>query len=234
MLTVSTPSWNPQTQSYSFPLKGSEVVTTKPMLEFTEACLPDTFQDGITSLLTEFIEKSKQWFASPLKLESSLRRLKHRWPEIEKTNNYAILKIYPEALFITAKDMTLSWVITSRTPSDPLISSKFFESTTPRAQSPVQLRTIQIQNTVDSSDALVAVNDLPLSDILEMESEVKAKTLEKQRIREARLKVALAKLKAERMAQKYYSRYGEELQGEDDSELSSASDSDEHEEFAGR
>jgi hypothetical protein len=64
-----------------------------------------------------------------------------------------------------------------------------------------------------------------------METETKEKTMEKQRIREARLRVALAKLKAERMAQKYYMRYGEDLEAED-SELSS--DSDEHEEFAGR
>ena len=57
--------------------------------------------------------------------------------------------------------------------------------------------------------------------------------MEKQRIREARLKVALAKLKAERMTQKYYMRYGEDLEAEE-SELSSISDSDEHEEFARR
>jgi hypothetical protein len=66
-----------------------------------------------------------------------------------------------------------------------------------------------------------------------MESESKERTMEKQRIREARLKVALAKLRAERMVQKYYMRYGEDLEGEE-SELSSASDSDEHEEFARR
>ena len=152
------------------------------------------------------------------------------------------LTFIPSSLIITSKEMILDWHSIKSSPSDPYISADFLESTTPRPQSPVlasgpqeaqAVRTIQIQNTVDSSESLVPVNDLPLSDILEMESESKERTMEKQRIREARLKVALAKLRAERMVQKYYMRYGEDLEGEE-SELSSASDSDEHEEFARR
>jgi hypothetical protein len=240
MLSVNTPSWNKNNQSYSFELKTNMTVETKPLLEFTDKSLPDTFQQAVTALVTEFIERTKQWFASPLKLESSLRRLKHSWPSLTKADTYITLTFCPSCLVITSKEMTLEWKIIKSAPSEPLISADFLESTTPRAQSPVptqpvqasqSVRTIQIQNTVDSE--MVPVNDLPLSDILELESESKEKTMEKQRIREARLKVALAKLKAERMAQKYYMRYGEDLEGEE-SELSSVSDSDEHEEFARR
>jgi hypothetical protein len=238
MLSVQTPTWNKEDQSYRFPLKTTKTIVTRPLIEFTQKCLPDTFQQDVIELMTEFLEKTKQWFATPLKLESSLRRLKHNWPSLPKSDSYMTLTFIPSSLIITSKEMILDWHSIKSSPSDPYISADFLESTTPRPQSPVftsqetpLVRTIQIQSTVDSSEALVPVNDLPLSDILEMETETKEKTMEKQRIREARLRVALAKLKAERMAQKYYMRYGEDLEAED-SELSS--DSDEHEEFAGR
>ena len=244
MLTVNIPTWNKAEQQYSFVLKTNMIVETKPLIEFTDKSLPDTFQQAVTSLVTEFIERTKQWFASPLKLESSLRRLRHSWPTLTKADEFMTLTFSPSCLIISSKEMILEWKIIKSAPSEPLISADFLESTTPRAQSPVlgpraqpqqvqapTIRTIQIQNTVESE--MVPVNDLPLSDILELESESKEKTMEKQRIREARLKVALAKLKAERMTQKYYMRYGEDLEAEE-SELSSISDSDEHEEFARR
>jgi len=243
MLSVNTPTWNKSEQCYSFGLKANMIIITKPLLEFTDKSLPVTFKQDVNDLMTEFLEKTRQWFASPLKLESSLRRLRHSWPTLTKPEGFVTLTFSPAFMIISSKEMILDWQLVKSLPSEPFISADFLESTTPRPQSPVLIapgpsdapgiRTIQIQNTVDSSEALVPVNDLPLSDILELESESKEKTMEKQRIREARLKVALAKLKAERMAQKYYMRYGEDLENED-SELSSASDSDEHEEFARR
>ena len=242
MLTVNTPTWNKADQQYSFGLKANMIIVTKPLLEFTDKSLPVTFKQDVHDLMTEFLEKTKQWFATPLKLESSLRRLRHSWPSFTKADGFVTLTFSPACMVISSKEMILEWQLVKSLPSEPFISADFLESTTPRPQSPVlasgpqeaqAVRTIQIQNTVDSSESLVPVNDLPLSDILEMESESKERTMEKQRIREARLKVALAKLKAERMAQKYYMRYGEDLEGEE-SELSSASDSDEHEEFARR
>ena len=279
MLTVNTPTWNKVDQYYSFGLKANMIIVTKPLIEFTGKSLPVTFQQDVNDLMIEFLEKTRQWFATPLKLESSLRRLRHSWPSLPKPDGFVTLTYTPSCLIISSKEMILEWQLIKTLPSDPYISADFLESTTPRPQSPVLaqgpqgqnqgpqgqtqgpqgqaqgpqgqnqgpqgqaqgpkeqesplVRTIQIQNTVDSSESLVPVNDLPLSDILEMESESKEKTMEKQRIREARLRVALAKLKAERMAQKYYMRYGEDLENED-SELSSVSDSDEHEEFARR
>ena len=256
MLTVNTPTWDKVEQQYSFGLKVNMIIVTKPLLEFTDKSLPVTFQQDVNDLMTEFLEKTKQWFASPLKLESSLRRLKQSWPSLTKADGFVTLTFTPACMIISSKEMILEWQLVKSLPSEPFISADFLESTTPRPQSPVLaspgpreqalastgsseqvlaqgVRTIQIQNTVDSSEALVPVNDLPLSDILELESESKERGMEKQRIREARLRVALAKLKAERMAQKYYMRYGEDLENED-SELSSASDSDEHEEFARR
>ena len=242
MLSVNTPTWNKTEQHYSFGLKANMIIVTKPLLEFTDKSLPVTFKQDVHDLMSEFLEKTKQWFATPLKLESSLRRLRHSWPSLTKADGFMTLTLTPGCMVISSKEMILQWQLVKSLPSEPYISADFLESTTPRPQSPVlspgpqptpSVRTIQIQNTVDSSESLVPVNDLPLSDILELESESKEKTMEKQRIREARLRVALAKLKAERMAQKYYMRYGEDLENED-SELSSVSDSDEHEEFARR
>ena len=249
MLSVDSPIWNNILSSYSFKLTGAPLLITKPHIHFTEECLPDTFTDDMNAFLFDFLKKTAQWFASPLKLESTLRRLKNKWP-LDNYDTYVTLTLRPEWIVMTSKEITLNWGLVKATPSEPFISAHFMESTTPRPQSPVSssngpqilgsesqentVRTIQIQNTVDSVDPMIPVNDLPLSDILEIESNTKGKMLEKQRIREARLKVALAKLKAERMAQKYYMKYGDTAEENEGSELSSESDSDEHEDFTGR
>lgn len=255
MLTVDSPIWNKHESIYSFKLTGAPLIMTRPHINFTKECLPDTFTETVTDLLSDFLNKTQSWFASPLKLDSTLRRLQHRWPPTD-SDSYVILTLRPEWVVMSSKEVILHWNLVKSTPSEPFISASFLESTTPRPQSPVSVpvvpvpvpmaktlgsepqettvRTIQIQNTVDSVDGMVPVNDLPLSDILEIESNTKGKILEKQRIREARLKVALAKLKAERMAQKYYMKYGDTAEEDEGSELSSESDSDEHEDFTGR
>lgn len=244
MLTVDSPIWNKNESTYSFRLTGAPLIMTKPHTHFTEECLPDTFTQTVTEFLSDFLNKTASSFASPLKLDSTLRRLQHKWP-LTDSDSYVILSLRPEWIVMSSKEVRLHWSLVKATPSEPFISASFLESTTPRPQSPVSVhaiqpseettvRTIQIQNTVDSVDAMVPVNDLPLSDILEIESNTKGKILEKQRIREARLKVALAKLKAERMAQKYYMKYGDTAEEDEGSELSSESDSDEHEDFTGR
>lgn len=83
-----------------------------------------------------------------------------------------------------------------------------------------ELRTIQIQN--QPADSLIPIGDLPLSDLPPLsfmtdEVDDPRKEEVKRRIREARLKVALAKLKAERMEQKYYAQYGERPENSEES-----------------
>ena len=74
---------------------------------------------------------------------------------------------------------------------------------------------------------------LPLSDLpplsFGLEEMDPAREETRRRIREARLKVQLAKLKAQRMEQKYYERYG---QVPDDSEESSDFSSDSEEQLS--
>lgn len=206
--------------------------------------IPDTL---LQSLIHQFIEQTKQWFTTPLGDESMKKRLRHTMESIEKPEQegwfYPIWK--PISIKASRSQFMLTWILTQWTPSVPKISADFLmgpptpRSQTPQPQSPEQptakseplvpeqeLRTIQIQ------DTLIPIGDLPLSDLppLSFLNESSGGDIKRQeirhKIREARLRVALAKLKAERMEQRYYERYGEEpVDSEDSSELSSETDS---------
>jgi hypothetical protein len=129
----------------------------------------------------------------------------------------------PISLKVKSNEFGLYWSVVEWKASEPLIRSDFFQSKSPEPQP--NLRTIHIQNTMDS---LIPVSDLPLSDLppLHFEEESPEKREVRRRIREARLKVELARLKARRMEQKYYERYGEDLQDEESSLESSESETD--------
>jgi hypothetical protein len=59
--------------------------------------------------------------------------------------------------------------------------------------------------------------------MMTLDYEAPSHRIEKKKIREAKLRAALASLKAERLAEKYYQKYGS-LPGEDSSDLSSESE----------
>ena len=68
------------------------------------------------------------------------------------------------------------------------------------------------------SDELEAVYDIPYANDRTMDLHEQMK--DRQALQEARLRLALAKLKAERLRNAYFSKYGEAYSEEEDSELS--------------
>lgn len=246
-MEVSSPIWSSQTQTYTFTINTTTSVTNTTVFNYltnstVQPPLPDDLTPTGRSILTEFIGKTKRYFTTPLVIESVMKRLRHelypgQYPPTEGNFNY---RLSPRSLKVQRDSFTLVWVVIDWIP-DETIPEGFIGTMTPRAQSPEQeIRQIQIQETLPtyggtSEMNLEQINDLPLSDLpplsFEMDTELPTRReTEKQRIREARLKVALAKLKAQRMVQKFYTKYGETLEDDSDSELSL--DSDETEDYA--
>lgn len=252
-MEVISPTWNQKESSYFFKLQVnptdlSFLIQGEPVYigndtDISNVCLP-VIPDGVLqAIVQQFIEQTKQWFATPLSDGTMKKRLRHTMEAVEKPVNegwfHPVWK--PTCIQASRSQFVLTWRLTEWNPSVPKISADFLMgSSTPRAQTPQpqspdlptaqtqdqELRTIQIQ------DTLVPIGDLPLSDLPplsflndSMEGDVKRQEI-RQKIREARLRVALAKLKAQRMEQRYYERYGEApVDSEDSSELSSDSDS---------
>lgn len=236
-MEVSQPKWISQESAYEFTFQTSFQIKGEAVPNGGAVTLPDLKKDKslVQEIVTSFLEKTKQFFVTPLQFDVVMKYLTHHidtTAPFPKEDGFSKPVWKPVYLKMKSSEFALYWSVVEWNSSDPFIQSNFFRPQTPTQQSPVKqsdqpdLRTIQIQNTMDS---LVPVGDLPLSDLppLNFLEETPEKKEVRRRIREARLKVELAKLKAKRMEQRYYERYGEPLiEAEESSLESSESDSD--------
>jgi hypothetical protein len=226
-MEINHPSWISQENAYLFKFTGAvdRVEGKDPVFDISGIAIPNV-PTVVDALLTTFLEKSKRYFVTPLQKETMKKHLRHYVADLLPlpSEDQAYLPLWkPISLKVKSNEFGLYWSVVEWKASEPLIRSDFFQSKSPEPQP--NLRTIHIQNTMDS---LIPVSDLPLSDLppLHFEEESPEKREVRRRIREARLKVELARLKARRMEQKYYERYGEDLQDEESSLESSESETD--------
>lgn len=236
-MDISTPVWNAKENQYVFRFVGTvptvenaNAVYISDSKSTEEINIPGDNSSAVADVLQVFIGKAQRYFTSPLRVDIVLKRLRHEMkpivlPEGLKEGWYKIRWTF-EDMKVQSKAFILGWKLENVVEAEPQISSDFLSSTTPRAGSPesperTELRTIHIQ------DSLIPVGDLPLSDFpTEVQFEEVPKDV-RRKIREARLRVALAKLKAQRLEEKYYSRYASKKDPSEESSLSSGSESDE-------
>lgn len=228
-MEVGTPTYNSGSSSYTFRLlHGTQVIEDKAFYDETMRDLPfpaiPSDSKVSTSFVEDFLSKTKKYFTNPLTSEKVLRHLRHTASNeiFSKKEGWYECRWEPYSFTIKPNDFLLTWHLVKCEETIASIPAEFTLSTTPRAQTPnvpeqteSQLRNIFIH------DSLIPVGDLPLSDLPPLAfgtEEIDPEKEEvKRRIREARLKVQLAKLKAQRMEQKYYQRYGQPAEESDES-----------------
>ncbi len=234
-MEIGLPKYNSNPTSYSFRIlkSGSHCIEQVGFYESGQTL--DLPANPVTTqaFVVEFLEKTKKYFTNPLTPEKVLRHLRHTTSieEPPKKEGWYRFQWEPFLMTIKSNDFELTWQLSSVHETDAVIPPEFTDSTTPRVQSPApEQKSQQIRN-IQIHDSLIPVGDLPLSDLPPLsfgtEDFDPAREETRRRIREARLKVQLAKLKAQRMEQKYYERYG---QVPEDSEESSDFSSDSEEE----
>lgn len=243
-MEVTSPTWDGKQYTYTFritikpddtttQLQGQSVFVG-PEMDLSGIELPVMDARVLDTIVHKFVDQTKQWFTTPLGTESLKQRLRHVVSATLKPEQEGWYEAVwrPSTLKIKRSQFQLYWTLTEWKASSPKISAEFcMGSATPRAQSPVQPPTQEELRTIHIQDTLVPVGDLPLSDLPPLSFYAEPDTDQKrqeirQKIREARLRVALAKLKAERMEYKYYERYGEmPAESENSSDLSSDSES---------
>lgn len=238
-MEIGIPTYQSSSQSYAFRIVESSIKVVN--LQFyegsqTQLTLP-VKPDVSEAFVQEFLGKTTKYFSKPLETQKVLRHLRHTSLEQnypKEVGMYA-LEWVPSVFVIKTGDFELQWKIASCKPQDLVIPPEFTASTTPGNQSPVPEQASQELRKIQIHDILVPVGDLPLSDLSPLSFGTDTidprKEAIRRRIQEARLKLALAKLKAQRMEQKYFERYGQTLEeAEGSSEFSS--DSEEEEELS--
>jgi len=241
-MEIGVPTYSAAGQLYTFPIQSSsfEIPSVPKYIEGIDFPDAPDLQDGdlqskLDTFLSEFIEKTKRYFTTPLRNKTILSRLNHVWegaptnPAGSLSPGWYTVTWKPSHLKIHPREFVLTWKAGELQATEPMIPTNFIAEVESRSPSPApEVRTIQLQQSTSSGNGLVELEpsfavDPTDSRLMTLDYEAPSHRLEKKKIREAKLRAALASLKAERLAEKYYQKYGS-LPGEDSSDLSSESE----------
>jgi hypothetical protein len=242
-ITFGTPSWDVLKSVHVINLHTTFTSLSESQYidisgnQYIEVSGPDMESDSlktfIQSFVTELIKTDAQnkWFPSRLRESSILKRLSHEMTKVvagewilrrmDDKYEWASFEWKPTSLQISTKGFTLCWSVLGITKASPRIPLRFLPPVS-RPESPIQnssetanIRQFTIQPPT-AEDELEQVADIPFTS--ENTADFDKQMRDKNAVQEARLRLALAKLKAERLSTNYYQKYGEELTDEEDSE----------------
>lgn len=207
-LEVLAPQFEPDKKRYIFTFKNAprlEETTTDPTkLTITEDELSDVF-------VTDFLAQASKYFSKPLERAVFFKRLVYQYSteEVELTKiletgeTFRATWIPARITFYTNRyefQLNLAEVEAVIVPSE--IPSGFLDGLGVPGE---EIETVMAQPEVVELP-IAEVNIIPFGEIT---PEERAKReLARKHIRQARLRASLAKLKSERMANRYYKRYG--------------------------
>lgn len=234
-MIFSNPIWNVHTNSYKVR------IIDKNQFSYTETRLKssgDVFYDTINvndnsfktllnNLADAIHKEGSSWFATPIKPEVFLKKVKHTFDEIPRHEkklygNNVLFTWLPYELEISSKSFEISWEIYKYETHDSIIPSNFIDFSEDLELNP---RTIVIQK-----NEIIENAEIPFDNSEQDVHLISSRAVLKQKVRKAKLKAAIATMKAERMAEKYFRRYGVQTNLDSDSDISFDSEDEEFEE----
>jgi hypothetical protein len=188
----------------------------------------EAFRDVVVNTLQPQIVS---WFTTAITAEKLRKNLKCEFAPFDYTpeSRWVSVRWVPKHFKIQSKGFVLLFTVQSFVESNPRIPISFLESTTPRATTPEEaplVRNIVIQPVSTQANDLIESTDIPLSEShasLEIEMDDK-RSGERQRLRRAKLRSAIARLKVEELKERYLREYGdvqEDSEDSDDSDIES-------------
>jgi hypothetical protein len=233
-MIFTTPQWNPSKNSYTIQINSNmfnhtetRSISSGDAFFTTVDITSNSFQEHINTLSLKINEDSKLWFASPIKPHIFIKKVSHIFDEVP-LNLYTYGKTFkftwtPISLEITPKMFELKWNLTFVKINEPVVSPNGIDFA--EDLDVTEPRTIIIQQ----NDIIENV-DIPFDISEQTIHQVSSRAILKQKVRQAKLKASIATMKAERMAEKYFRRYGIQTELGSDSELSLDSNKEESDE----
>jgi hypothetical protein len=239
---LEAPTWYSRESMYASQVKSTDLTLTGPCVNFGNAgnnLAPSA--DDVNAIkeviINALIRETGSWFSTPLNFQQVLKRFSCEFPKFE----YAATEKWGQAIWVPhyfqvkKSGFVLLFKVQSVVACNPRIPITFFESMTPRATTPTEeatreeVRNIVLHPGAGPSD-LEQIDDIPLSEgqaSFEIRDE---KTRELHKLRQAKLRAAIARLKVEEMRERYLRHYGDEYGG--DSSDSEEEDSSIQSEFS--
>ena len=219
---VNPPKFDVEKKSYTFTFNNAprieEITTDLTKLHVSQDTLYEVF-------VKEFLEKASKHFSKKLEHTIFFKRLEYKWITEE---------VEHQGFFKEGEQIRAIWLP---------VQVIFYTSRYEIYFSLVEVKSAAIASTnlpgfleaVEEVNEIIQETELPELPIAEVSQEVipfgeisnEEKTkreIARKRIRQARLRATLAKLRAEKLADRYYNRYGNFDMDSSESELSSEED----------
>ena len=180
----------------------------------------DEFKDAIQKLGEQIVEEGKSWFASPIKLETFEKKVRHTFTNEYSKQNYTYGKVYQEtwklkSIWIFSNGFELEWNLIDIQPYEvstiSIIPSEFLNFTEEfNTIDPFNNRTIVIQSTIGD---LLEQDDIPFESS-NQDDTFSPRTILKEKIKKAKVKMILGQMKLSDLEKKYSRLYGELIYSE--------------------
>ena len=233
MSIFKNPEWDVQSSRYIIKVNTSDIYTYneiriessgnlfKPVNTTNNELLKSIEQ----KLALDLCNEGKEWFASPIKPELFLKRVTHHFEMPSTFKNYGNRPLeflwVPKTIYINQKTFEVSWVIDRFREINNIIPSNFIDfSDFSEELEEAPAKTIVIQENAELLENVE--HEIPYDESQNRIDLDSSRALLKQRVRAARLRAAIATMKAEKLAEKYFRRYGSsiDLSEDNESELS--------------
>jgi hypothetical protein len=237
-LALEAPTWYSKESMYSAVIKTTDIVLDSEPIDLSKEgqnILPpaeatEEVRKNAAKVLTDLL---LTWFTTPLTTEQIEKRLKVEFQPFQYQTETKWVKVrwVPKYFQVQKKGFFLLFQVQSYIEASPRIPLSFLEATTPRATTPTEDTIPQMRNIIiQPSTGLDLAEMIPYADhqpSLELRDE---HTRDRQRLRHARLKAAIARLKVEEMKERYLRHYGgnglEESSESEEGSTSELSDTD--------
>jgi hypothetical protein len=236
-MVFSSPIWDARKNIYTIDIKPEFVFEEQTLYSGLETHInPDIqselFNEYLKDITKILVVEGKNWFASPIKETIFLKKLKHTFYNYYNSNDSGKVKYswIPYLLEISPRSFDLYWKANVEKVTNTIIPVNYMDFSEDLLE-PKPLRTLIIQNETKKSEDIDLVEyEIPFEGSQQLEYEISSRAIIKKKVREARLIAAIATMKAERMAEKYFRRYGIHTDlDENESELSFDSEEEKNE-----
>jgi hypothetical protein len=178
------------------------------LIDFSKDC-----SGQLLDLINSFLLNANQYFSKELPASVFLQRVRHKWITTEFSSKelqfegFALLKWIPATILFYRGYYEIEWdlleIIPVPAPTRPSLPEPEPLPTQPSLPEP-QLEEVEIPSATTPTDP----NPSQSPPLTETTIKRNMRDAYKQKVRKARLRATLAQLRAEKLAEQYYLRYG--------------------------
>ena len=240
-MVFSSPIWDARKNIYTIDIKPEFHYVEQTLYSGSEThSSPDIestlFNEYLNDIVKVLVVEGKNWFASPIKESIFLKKLKHTFYNYYRSNDSGKVRYswIPYLLEISPRSFDLYWKADVEKATNMIIPVDYMDFSEPNSYPTMLGKTVVIQNEIKNSEHKnndLVEYEIPFEGSQHLDYEISSRAIVKKKVREARLKAAIATMKAERLAEKYFRRYGIHTDlDENGSELSFDSEEEKNEE----